>query len=191
MCTQEAVTQHLKAFKQEAGLAGSGASSGAARASVTNPAALLFKGQLEAHAQQVLGVVKHRAAALNCGRTHASTAAVAIQQDKALQAAAASGPQSARLQQAHAQCAERVESDRNQLVEAAARAVQLMQQQMAQLEDKHSWQNAFVAGKLVQVGRWTLHTCVQPKVLRPRHGYAVTCGFETQTLGGLSVFLPA
>jgi hypothetical protein len=149
---QEAITQHLKVFKQEAGLACS-ASSSAARASITNPAALLFKGQLEAHAQQVLGVVKHRAAVLSCERKPASAAAGAPQQDKAPTAtAAAASPQAVFMQQALAQRAERVESDRRQLAEAAARAVQLMQQQVAQLEDKHGWHNAFEAGRLVQVG---------------------------------------
>lgn len=186
--TQEAVTQHLTVFKQEAGLAGS-ASSGAARASVTNPAALLFKGQLEAHAQQVLGVVKHRAAALNCEMKHASAAAVAIQQYKALRAAAASGHRSALMQQAHAQRAERVESDCNQLVEAAARAVQLMQQQVAQLEDKHSWQNAFVAGKLVQVAGGHCTRVCSIKCSGP--AWLCSHMWVSSNTWGLSVFLPA
>jgi hypothetical protein len=56
------------------------------------------------------------------------------------------------LQQAHGQRAERVEADRKQLLDAVQHAVQLMQQQVTQLEDK-GWQNAYMAGKLVEVRR--------------------------------------
>jgi hypothetical protein len=161
---QAAVTKSLDSFKSQAAAAGSTAPQ----------AVLLFKGQLEQHAQHVLAAVKHRAAALGFEAQHAaatpSTAPAAAGTSTAPHDAwwhqqGSASQHTVMLQQAHEQCAERVEGDRKLLGEAAQRAVQLMQLEVAKLQAK-GWPNAFLSGRLVEVslhlsGTFSLSTGVQ------------------------------
>ena len=146
---QAAVSKSLDSFKFQAAAAGSTAPQ----------AVLMFKGQLEQHAQHVLAAVKHRAAALGFEAQHANatppTAPAATGTSTAPHDAwwhqqGSTSQHTLMLQQAHEQCAERVEGDRKLLGEAAQRAVQLMQLEVAQLQAK-GWPNAFLAGRLVEV----------------------------------------
>jgi hypothetical protein len=168
---QEAISQHIQAFRGQTPLENTpyNSSSSSRHNSSSSPSVLLLKGQLEQHARHVVDIVQYRAAALQ--REAAAAAAssppdtTSITYSTTTWKAPSSGrlqqgvnnsetrpanSHAAMLQQAQAQRSQRVAADNQALVEAAHKAVQLMVQQVLQLEAQ-GWPNAYLAGKLVEV----------------------------------------
>lgn len=120
---------------------------------------------MQQRADQVVAAVRHRAAALTresvatavhvkqsvfaAGKLRPTRgrAAALAQQNTATQMQM---QQAAMLQRAHEQRANRIAADLDLIDQAAQQAIEVMQQQVAQLQDK-GCPNAFVAGKAVEV----------------------------------------
>lgn len=151
VCSQAAITQHLHVFREQYTQHSNSKSSSSSSSSA---ATLLLKAQLDLHAERVLTVVKHRAAAMQLESQQHNLQPPSQQHEAAGRAPPhhpeGPHPHVALLQQAKQQRACRLATDSDVLARATQQAVQIMDDRIAALKAR-GFPNAFLAGKAIEV----------------------------------------